>query len=65
MRIEQRTTGIAWIDGRISLDRAFNLPVVLSANRPLQAADDAGRQGPIKSERIADRQDFLSDYQMI
>ncbi len=42
------------------MNRAFDLPPILRANRPLQTADDSCGQRAIKAKWISNRQNFLS-----
>ena len=65
MRIKQRPAGVPGIDGRVGLNRAFDLSAILGANGTLQTANDAGRQRAIKSKRIANRQHLLADNQFV
>ena len=53
-RVEQWTTGIAGIDGRVRLDERQALEI------PLLGRDDSVAGGLLEAERVADREDGLA-----
>ena len=59
--IEERAAGIARIDRRIGLDDIGELAPFGSRQAPLQRADDAGGEGLVEAERIADGEGPLPD----
>jgi hypothetical protein len=65
LRVEQRPARIAGVDRGVGLNRAFNPAPVARLNRALQAADDAGREGAVEAERVADGQNLLPDDEPI
>ena len=60
MRIDQRTAGIPPIDGGVGLNGFIDQRRLAGLHRTAQRADDAGGQGALKAERVADRQNLLS-----
>lgn len=65
VQIEQRATGVAWVDRRVDLDDRFDRPVFLDLDRAIQAGDDAGRQCSFQLKRVADREDSHTDFQLV
>src|SRR3954469_14644327 len=60
-RVEKRATGIAVIDRRIRLDEF----VIRAAKIAMQRADDAGSDGALQAERVADRQNAVADVDFV
>src|SRR5262249_35640198 len=63
--IQQGTARISRVDRCIGLDRLIDRASVAGADGSLQSRDDARRQGAVKAERISDREDLLSDLQLV
>ena len=60
VRVEQRTAGVAGVDGGIGLNGVFNGRAVFAADGA-DGADDAGGHGAAEAEGIADGVDLLAD----
>ena len=63
LRVQQRPAGIAAVDGGVGLDGFVQQTALLVFERTLQRADDAGGQGALEAEGVADGQHFLADLQ--
>src|SRR3569833_4664497 len=64
-RIEQRSAAVAWIDRGIGLNEAFHDDAIFVFQLPSQRAYDTGCQSAAKVERVADRENFLSDEEPV
>ena len=60
--VHQRAAGVARIDGGVGLDEVL-VAVRVDAGAP-QAADDAGGDGVLQAERIADGDDEVADLEL-
>ena len=58
--IDERPAGVAGIQRGGVLHDAFDEPALPAAQRAPERADDAGRNGGLEPERIADRDDELA-----
>ena len=67
--IQQRSTGIAGVDGRVGLDQVFNASpaavAVACAERSVERRNDTTGQRPVEAEGVADGEDFLTDAQVV
>ena len=62
-QVDQRTAGVARIDGRVSLDEV--LVPLLSQTGPAKGAHKTGGHRLPKAERIADREHEIPDFELI
>ena len=65
-RIGERAAGVAGVECRVGLDDVLDEPArppVARRERPTERADDARRHGAREAERVADRDDELTDAQ--
>ena len=62
VRVEQRTAGVAGVDGCIGLNGVFNGRAAFAADGA-NGGDDAGGHGSAQAERIADGVDLLADIE--
>ena len=60
VRVDQRAAGIAAVDGGIGLNGFIDEGSLAGLDCAAQRADHPSGQGALKSEGIADGQDFLS-----
>lgn len=65
LRVEKRSTTVAWIDGGIGLDHVFEFIAVLVLDGPPKRADDARRQAAVQAEGITNGKHFLADLNWI
>ena len=63
MRIHQRATGVAGIDGSVGLNKLPGFTTVAVGIRTIQRAHDSARHGEAQSERISERQHGLPSAQ--
>ena len=63
--VDKWAAGVAGIERSIGLDHALDQPAVRRPQRPPERADDAGRDGGLKAERIADGHDKLTHPQPV
>src|SRR5260370_42285492 len=61
--IDEWAAGIAAVDGRVGLNRLVNESGLTGLRGAANGADHAGGQSALKSERIADSENFLADLQ--
>src|SRR5437016_468884 len=64
MRIEQRPSTVARINGRIGLDHVV-ISRRLLTNRSVERAYHSGGQRAVEAERISDRNHLLTDHQLV
>ena len=60
-RFEERAAGVAVVDRGVGLDRALDRRVVGRLDLAVERADDAARHGAVEPERVADRDDAVTD----
>ena len=60
-RIQERATGVAWIDRRRMLNDVLDEPPIAAAHAAFECADDAGRDGRMQAKRTAHRDQQLAD----
>ena len=62
--IDQRAAGVAGVERGIGLDDRRDRPAVAGAQRAAEAADDAGGDGRLEAERVADCEHELADAEV-
>ena len=60
-RVEQRAARVAVVQRGVRLDRVGDRPAARRLDLALEPGDDAGARRPLEPERVADREDRLSD----
>ena len=60
---DQRPAGVARVERRVGLDHVVDQRARVGAQRPAEGADDAGGDGRLEAERVADGDDELPDAQ--
>ena len=65
LRVEQRAAAVAVVDRRVGLDHVVDREAVRRLDRALEGADDAGRDGALEPERVADRDDRVADLDLV
>ena len=63
-QVDQRTAGIALVDGGVGLNEIFVL-VDTAAEHSVFGADDAHGHGLAQAERVADGQDIVAHAQLL
>ena len=63
--VQQRAAGIAGVDRGVGLDDVLDRHLGDRLDLPAQGADDAGGQGLVEAERVADGVDVLADLQVV
>ena len=54
VRIDERSAGVAGVERGVGLDHVFDRATALAAQRPTEGGDDAGGDGRLEAERVAD-----------
>ena len=65
LRVDQRAARVAAVDRRVGLDHVVDGEVVRRAHLALQRADDPGRDGALEPERVPDRDDRVTDLDVV